>query len=334
LPTPTYDICALGNAIVDIVADVTGEFLIQQHIPKDTMMLVDATRITLLRKSLKGARAIRAGGAAGNTVAGIASFGGKAAYMGRIAFDEVGHLFNDDLKKLGVHFTTLPATHEGAATGLCISFVSPDAHRTMVTCLGSSIEFGAGDIDEQSIRAANLTYLEGFMLDRTATKAALHAAAGMARAARRKVALALCDPACVERNRAAFLELVNGKIDIVFANEKELMMLYKTFDLDVAIKEVKAHVNTAVVTRSEKGAVIVTSSRHFAVAAEPVAHVVDKTGAGDAFAAGFIFGLARGFDLTLCARLGAIAAAEVISHYGPRPEQSLAGLARRAGALL
>jgi sugar/nucleoside kinase (ribokinase family) len=334
VPTPLYDVCALGNAIVDIVADVTPEFLVQQHIPKNTMALVDHGRITVLRKMLKQARAVRAGGAAGNTVAGIASFGGKAAYMGRIAFDEVGHLFNDDLKKLGVHFPIEPAKQDGAATGLCLSFVSPGAERTMCTFLGSSGDFGAADIDDKTLAASNLVYLEGFMLDRPATRAALNAAADKARAAERKVALALCDPACVERNRPAFVDLLQSKVDLVFANEKELTMLYKTFDLDRSIAEVKTHVDTAIVTRSEKGAVIVARTRHFVVDAEPIAHVVDKTGAGDAFAAGFLYGQARGFDLALCARLGGIAAAEVISHYGPRPEQSLAVLAKQKGARL
>jgi sugar/nucleoside kinase (ribokinase family) len=332
--SPSFDVCALGNAIVDIVADVPELFLSQQHITKNTVTMVDHTRITLLRKSIKGARAVRAGGAAANTVASVASLGGKAAYMGKIGYDEVGHLFSEDLQKLGVKFPTSPTTHESVPTGICLSFVTTGATRTMCTYLGASVEFGPNDIDLNVLRAAQITYLEGYMLDRSSSKLALYAAADNARAAGRKVGLALCDPTCVDRNRKDFTDLIREKTDIIFANEKELMALYKTFNLDTAIAEVKGHVNTAVVTRSEKGAIIVQGDRQHAINAEPVAHVVDKTGAGDAFAAGYLYGLARRFDPHLCGRLGAIAASEVISHYGPRPEHSLAAIAKQKGARL
>lgn len=330
----THDVCALGNAIVDIIADVPDEFLQQQKIAKNSVTLVDHARINALRKLIKRARSVRAGGAASNTVAGIASFGGNPAYMGKIAYDEIGRLFNDDLMKLGVRFPVEPATHEGASTGICLSFVTPGASRTMCTYLGASVDFGTGDIDRSVLRASQITYLEGYMLDRPNTKQALHLAAETARNSGNKVALALCDPSCVERNRDGFLELIGTKTDIIFANEKELMALYKTFHLDAAVQKVKEHVKTAVITRSEKGAIIIDDMRLLNVAAEPIAQVVDKTGAGDAFAAGFLFGFAKRLDTSQCAQLGAIAAAEVISHYGPRPEQSLASLAKQKGAQL
>ncbi|MGE3623445.1 MAG: adenosine kinase [Bdellovibrionales bacterium] len=329
-----YDVCALGNAIVDIVAEVPEDFVVSHAIPKSGMMLVDHATITMLRRSVKTARAVRAGGGSGNMVAGIASFGGKAAYIGKIAHDEIGNLFSADLKKLGVDFPIPPLMRGGAASGLCMAFVTPGGDRSMCTFLGASVELDAADIDGGAIRAAQVTYLEGYMLDRIGTKLALMAAADAARGSDRRVALALCDPGCVERNRADFLELVRGKTDILFANERELLTLFPSATLDQAIAELKRHVQIGVVTRSDKGSIVVDRSRHFTVPAEPIAQVVDKTGAGDAYAAGFLFGLARSFDLTLCARLGAIAAAEAISHYGPRPEQSLAALARQKGALL
>ena len=333
MSSSTYDVCALGNAIVDIVADVDENFLRQQHIAKDTMMLVDSARITQLRKSLKKARAVRAGGAAGNMVAGIASFGGKAAYMGKIGHDDVGQLFSADLKKLGVYFPTVPMTHEGETTGLCISFVTPGAHRTMCTHLGASVDFGANDVHTGTIRASQIIFLEGYMLDRASTRLALMFAASEARKAGCKVALSLCDPLCVERNRHDFLDLLQSKTDLLFANEKELIALTKLSGLDAAIDAVKVSVDTAIITRSEKGAVIVHAGQQLVAPAEPVPHVVDKTGTGDAYAAGFLFGLARGLDLKICGKLGALAAAEVISHYGPRPEHSLAELAKKKGLL-
>ncbi len=333
MPPTEYDVCALGNAIVDIVADVPEEFLRLQHIGKDSMMLVDHSRITTLRKSLKSGRAVRAGGASGNMVASVASFGGKAAYMGKIGHDEVGALFSGDLKKLGVYFPTQPMSHEGEATGLCISFVTPDAHRSMCTYLGASVDFGASDVHVATLLNSKFIYLEGFMLDRASTRLALMFAASEAKAAKRKVALALCDPLCVERNRTDFFELLRGKVDILFANERELMTLARTEALEKAVDMVKASVEIAVVTRSEKGSVIVHAGEQIIVPAEMVPHVTDKTGAGDAFAAGFLFGLGSGFDMKKCARLGNLAAAEVISHYGPRPERSLAELAKKKEVL-
>lgn len=331
---PSFDICAIGHAIVDIIADVPEDFLRQQKITKGSVTMIDAARIAALRKSVKKARSVRAGGAASNTVAGIASFGGKPAYMGKTAYDEVGRLFNDDLMKLGVRYPTEPAKQDGAATGICLSFVTSGAERTMCTYLGASVDFSEGDIDRGVLCDAQIVYLEGYMLDRPNTAQALQLAADTARAAGRKVALALCDVSCVERNRAAFLELIGARTDIIFANEKELMALYKTFHLDAAVQHVKEHVKTAIVTRSEKGAIILDDMRLLNISAEANAHMVDKTGAGDAFAAGFLFGRARGMDVSICAKLGVLAAAEVISHYGPRPEHSLAAIAKQKGAML
>lgn len=328
-----YDVCALGNAIVDIVADVPDDFLPQQHIAKDAMMLVDRVRINTLRKSLKKARAVRAGGASGNMVAGIASFGGKAAYMGKIGHDEVGQLFSADLKKLGVYFPTAPMMQDGEATGLCISFVTPDAHRSMCTYLGASVDFGANDVHTATLRASQAVYLEGYMLDRASTRLALMFAAAETKTAKRKVALALCDPACVERNRKDFLELLSGKTDLLFANERELMTLMRCSALEPAIDAVKTQVETAIVTRSEKGAIIAHAGQQIVIEAEKVPRVVDKTGAGDAFAAGFLYGLARGFELAKCGKLGSFAAAEIIAHYGPRPEHALGALAKKKGLL-
>ncbi|HUY68579.1 MAG TPA: adenosine kinase [Alphaproteobacteria bacterium] len=330
-PSLAYDVCALGNAIVDIVADVDEAFLRQQRIIKDTMILVDGARITQLRKSLKAARVVCAGGAAGNTVAGLASFGGRAAFMGKIATDDVGHLFKADLQKLGVHYATPPLAHATLATGLCLSFITPDAHRSMCTSLGAAIEFGLNDVHTDIVQAAQILYLEGYLLDRAHSRLALKLAAESARAAKRKTALALCDRFCVERNRKEFVELVEGHTDILFANEKELMALFQAPDLETALADATSRVPLAVVTRSERGAVIAEPGGRFEAPAEPVGHAVDRTGAGDLYAAGFLFGLARQRDLKTCAHLGAIAAAEVIGHYGSRPEHSLTALAKQKG---
>jgi len=332
LSSSTYDVCALGNAIVDIVADVPETFLQQQHLVKGTASLVDRARITNLRKLIAKPRMMRAGGAASNTVAGIASFGGKPAYMGKVAYDESGKLFSDDMAKLGVRYPTEPVTDQNISTGMCLSFVTTGANRTMCTYLGASVDFGPGDIDSTVLKQSQIIYLEGYMLDKPNTREALQAAANNARAAGCKVGLALCDVSCVERNRETFLALIGATADIIFANEKELLALYKTFHLDAAIQHVKEHVKTAVVTRSEKGAIILDDKRLLNVSAEAV-KVVDKTGAGDAFAAGYLYGLSKKLDASVCARLGVIAAGEIISHYGTRPEQSLATLAKQKGAL-
>lgn len=327
-----FEVCALGNAIVDIVAEVPEAFLQQHHLEKDTMTLMDHEHISALRKSIKAGRAVRAGGSAGNMIAGIASFGSNATFLGKIAEDEIGKLFAADLRKLKVQFPTAPLKAAGVGTGLCLSLVTPDAHRSLCTYLGASTEFGVNDVPLNVVRESHMTYLEGYLLDRTASKLALHLAADTARDAGRRTVLSLCDPHCVERNRKDFLDLIHTKTNILFANEKELIALYKASNLDAAITEVAAHVNIAVITRSEKGAVIVTAAQKMVVPAESI-KVVDKTGAGDLFAAGFLFGLAKQFDIPHCAKLATLAATEVIGHFGPRPEHSLAALAKNKGLL-
>ncbi len=328
---PLYDVVGLGSAIVDIIARCDDAFITAQGLEKGTMRLIDAAEAARLYGEM-GIAVEVSGGTVPNSCVGVASFGGKAAFMGKIADDQFGEIFAHDLRAIGVGFDARPAVGS-APTARCLILVTPDGERTMSTHLGAAAELSAGEIDADLIGAAKTLYLEGYSFDGPPAKAAFNEAAGIAKAAKTTVALTLSDPFCVERHRQSFLDFIRGSVDLLFANERELLTLYETGDLTEACAALRADCALAAVTRGEKGSLILTQERVIQVEAEPVARVVDTTGAGDLYAAGFLFGFARNLDLHVCGRLASIAAAEIISHIGPRPETSLADLARAATLL-
>jgi sugar/nucleoside kinase (ribokinase family) len=323
------DVVGIGNAIVDVIAQAEEAFIAEQGLTKGTMALIDAARAEALYAAM-GPGLEMSGGSAGNTMAGIAALGGKGAYIGKVRDDQLGAVFRHDITAGGVRFTTEPA-RSGAPTARCLILVTPDAQRTMNTFLGACVDLGPEDIHPDLIASAQVTYLEGYLFDPPRAKEAFRKAAGIAHEAGRKVALSLSDPFCVGRHRAEFRDLVEAHIDILFANEVELCSLYETEDFDQAAAQVRGHCEIAALTRSEKGSVIVTREETHRVAAAPVAKVVDTTGAGDLYASGFLYGLTRGRGLEICGALGSLCAAEVISHFGARPETALTELARGAG---
>jgi len=325
----TLDVVGIGNAIVDVLTQAEDAFIQREKLAKGTMALIDEARARALYERM-GPGIEASGGSAANTIAGIASLGGKAAYIGKVAADGLGKVFAHDLRAAGVRYDTRPL-EAGPATARCLILVTPDAQRTMNTFLGASAEFAPGDLDRALIAAAQVTYLEGYLFDRPLAKAAFRQAGEFAHGAGRKVSLTLSDPFCVDRHRADFRDLIRGHVDILFANEAEICSLYETKDFEKAAAAVRGESEIAVLTRSEKGAVVVTAKDRVAVPAAPVARVVDTTGAGDLFASGFLYGLTRGRDMTHCARLGALCAAEIISHFGARPEAKLSELASKAG---
>jgi len=262
------------------------------------------------------------GGSAANTIAALASLGGSGAFVGKVKDDQLGQVFRHDITALGIRFDTAAAPG-GASTARCMIHVTPDAQRTMQTFLGASVALAPEDIDEGQVAAAKVTYLEGYLWDPPRAKEAFVKAASAAAAAGRLVSLSLSDPFCVDRHRADFLRLVEGHVDVLFANEEEILSLYRVEHFDEALQQVRAHCSIAALTRSEKGSVVVAGDEVHVVDAEPTPHVADTTGAGDAYAAGFLFALTRDMGLDKCARIGAIAAAEVISHVGARPDVSL-----------
>ncbi|MEM9179917.1 MAG: adenosine kinase [Pseudomonadota bacterium] len=324
-----FDVVGLGNAIVDVISTQDDAFLAKWGIHKDAMNLIEGDRADLLTEASNNALET-SGGSGANTIAGIASFGGKAAYIGKVADDRLGEVFKSDMAAVGVPFETTPLTG-GPATARSIIFVTPDGKRSMNTYLGASVEFSPSDVDRGTVEAGEILYLEGYLFDKEIAKAAFVHAAEIAHAAGRKVSLTLSDSFCVDRHRDSFRQLIRTQVDILFANEEELLSLYETRDFDHAVECLRADTGLAAVTRGEKGSVVIGDSDPIDVPAEPVSQVVDTTGAGDQYAAGFLFGIARGLPLATCARLGHIAAAEVISHYGPRPEVPLAKLAADAG---
>lgn len=318
-----YDVVGIGNAIVDVLAHADDEFLVRHSMTKGTMALIDADAADKLYGDM--APGIEcSGGSAANTIAGLASLGGKGAFIGKVKDDELGKVFHHDIEALGVHFPTASAT-DGASTARCLINVTPDAERTMSTFLGACVELGPEDVDADVVRAAQVTYLEGYLWDKEEAKAAFVKAAELAHEAGREVSLSLSDPFCVDRHRESFLELVEGHVDILFANEDEILSLYQVDTFDAALQHVRGHCKVAALTRSSKGSVVVHGDEIHIVDAEPGVKVVDTTGAGDAYAAGFLFGYTSGGqdDLAYCARIGSIAAAEIISHFGARPETPL-----------
>jgi sugar/nucleoside kinase (ribokinase family) len=321
---PTLDVVGIGNALVDVISHETDEFIVTHGLVKSAMTLIEADRAEELYAAM-GPGIEASGGSAANTIAGIASFGGRAAYMGRIFDDQLGTVFGHDLRAQGVTFHNKPAT-EGPPTGRCLIVVTPDAHRTMNTCLGASAFFGPGDVDADLVRSAQVTFLEGYLFDRPESKEAYWTASGYAHDAGRKVALTLSDLFCVERHRQDFLPLVRERVDILFANEAEACALWGCDEVGAAVERARAEVAVACITLSEKGSVVVAGTETHEVPAQPV-EVVDTTGAGDLYAAGFLHGYTTGRPLPDCGRLGSLAAAEIISHIGARPEVSLAALA-------
>lgn len=324
-----YDVVGIGNAIVDVIGRCTDAFLVKHGAPKGHMRLVEADTVTALYKDMGPAVEI-SGGSAANTMVGVASFGGRAAFIGKVADDEFGRIFGHDIRAAGVAFVTPPAKG-GAPTSRSLILVTPDGERTMNTFLGVSPDLNQGEVDADMVRAGAIVYLEGYLFDQPAAKAAFRQAASLARQANRKVALTLSDSFCVDRHRAEFLDLMRKETDILFANESEITALYQTKSFDDAARAVRADVKIAVLTRSAKGSLILSGDKAVTVTPEPVRQVVDTTGAGDLYAAGFLFGFAQGKPLDQCGRLASIAAAEVISHIGARPEVSLAKLAKDRG---
>jgi len=323
---PLYDVVGIGSAIVDIIARCDDAFIAAQNLQKGTMRLIDAAEADRLYAEMAPAVEV-SGGTVPNTCAGLASFGGRAAFIGKIADDQLGAVFSHDIRAIGVTFETAPAT-DSAPTARCLILVTPDGERTMNTFLGAASELTSDEIDPALVQAAKVLYLEGYSYDAPQAKVAFFEAADIARSAGTTVALSLSDPFCVERHRRSFHDFITQRVDLVFANESEVLSLYQTEKLDEACKALRADCGLAVVTRGAKGSTILTPERAIQVDAEPVAQVVDTTGAGDLYAAGFLFGLARGLDLPTCGKLASLAAAEVVSHIGPRPETSLAALAK------
>jgi adenosine kinase len=325
-----YDVLGIGNAIVDVIARAEDEFLGRHGMNKGSMALIDEARAQAVYDAM-GPAIEASGGSAANTIVGAASLGAKVAFVGKVKDDELGRTFAHDIRAAGVTFDTPPAS-EGAATARCYILVTPDGERTMNTFLGAAQDLHPNDIDEKAITDASITYLEGYLWDPPHAKEAFLKAAKIAHGAGRKVALTLSDAFCVGRYRGEFLGLIRDKtVDIVFANESELLSLYETSDFDAAVKKLQTDAILAVVTRSEKGCLVVSPQGNVAVPAAPISRMVDATGAGDLFAAGFLVGYARGLSHADAGKLGALAAAEVIQHIGARPEVSLKTLAQQAG---
>ncbi|HLH97729.1 MAG TPA: adenosine kinase [Xanthobacteraceae bacterium] len=330
MTTLRTEVVGIGNAIVDVIARTEDDFLVRHGMRKGTMALIDEARAGAIYDAMGPAVEI-SGGSAANTIVGVASLGARAAFVGKVKRDALGGVFAHDIRAAGVDFTT-PAAAAGPSTGRCYVLVTPDGERTMNTYLGAAQDLYPADIDADQIASAGITYLEGYLWDPPHAKQAFLRAAKIAHEAERQVALTLSDVFCVDRHRDEFLDLIRtGAVDIIFANERELHSLYQTADFEAALAALRQDARLAVITRSEKGCLVVSRAETEAVPAFPVERVVDATGAGDLFAAGFLVGLAREADYRTAARLGALAAAEVIGHLGARPETSLKALAGENG---
>jgi sugar/nucleoside kinase (ribokinase family) len=329
MTSSAYDVVAVGNAIIDLIQSVPESFLAEENIVKDAMTLIDEARAEHLTARLSTAT-VAAGGSAANTATGVASFGGAAGYIGKVADDELGARFTREFRAAGVDFTTPPRSPP-PGTARSLIAVTPDGHRSMNTYLGASTLLAPGDIDADLIGAGKTLFLEGYLFDRDEAKAAFVRAAEIARAAGRKVSLTLSDKFCVDRHRESFRHLVAGHVDILFANENEILSLYEDDDLGAALETARKTCPITIVTRSAIGSLIATPTETIEVKPHPVAQVIDSTGAGDQYAAGFLFGYARERTLAECGALASLAAAEVISHIGPRPEQNLRALALKSG---
>ncbi|MEA1072691.1 adenosine kinase [Sphingomonas sp. LY160] len=326
MTNPRFDVLCIGNAIVDVIADSTDDFLGAQGLDKGSMRLIDEAEAVRLYGEMNPGREV-SGGSAGNTAAGLAALGIRTAFIGQVATDQLGQIYRHDIEAQGIDFL-VPQRDDVGATARCLILVTPDAQRTMNTFLGAAQMLQAKDVDLGAVADAGIVYLEGYLWDPAEPRAAMEAAIDAAHAAGRKVAFTLSDSFCISRHRADFLRLIDeAKIDILFANEAEIVELAGEDGFDAAVDAVAAKVPLLVVTRSEQGAVAVAGDERASVPAEPIERLVDTTGAGDLFAAGFLAGQARGLGLEASLKLGAIAAAEVIQHYGARPEADLKALA-------
>jgi len=321
------DVVGIGNAIVDVLSHADDAFLSDNGLAKGMMTLMDSEQAESLYGKM-GPGIESSGGSAANTIAVLASMGGRGAFVGKVADDQLGTVFRHDIRSLGVQFDT-PVAEGGAPTARCLILVTPDAQRTMNTFLGACVELGPDDVLPAQLAEAQVTYLEGYLWDPEAAKQAFLKAAAAAHEAGNAVALSLSDPFCVERHRDEFKDLVTNHVDILFANEQEIMALYQVNDFDAALQAVRGQCRIAALTRGEAGAVIVAGDEVHVIDAEPITNLVDTTGAGDAFAAGFLYGYTRGMAWATCGRLGCAASAETIQHMGPRPENSLAPMTRR-----
>jgi len=327
--TALYDVAAIGNAIVDVIAPADDAFLQAEGLARGAMTLVDQDQATALYgRMAKGMET--SGGSGANTIVGVASLGGRGAFIGKVADDALGGVFETDIISSGVRFANAGPLVGGAATARCLINVTPDGQRTMATFLGAAGEVSPDDIDREIIEASRIVYLEGYLFDPLEARRAFAKAAALARGAGRLIALTLSDPFVVSRHREALLGFIGDQVDVLFANESEITALFEA-DFDASAAAVRSMVQIAAVTRSEKGSVIVSGTETHEIAAFPVDKVIDTTGAGDQYAAGFCFGLAQGRALPVCGKLGSMAAAEVISHYGPRPQTPLAALAAKSG---
>jgi len=325
-----YDVLGIGNAIFDVLVQTDESFLSRHGMTKGGMALIDEARALSIYQDM-GPAIEMSGGSAANTIVGVANLGARAAYIGKVRDDQIGRLYTHDIRAAQVAFETKPAV-DGPATGCSYILVTPDGERTMNTYLGAAQELMPGDIDAAQVAASAILYLEGYLWDPKSAKEAFVKASTIAHDAGRQVALTLSDSFCVDRYRGEFLDLMrSGTVDLVFANEAELHSLYQTADFDTALTQLRNDAKLAVVTRSEKGCVVASKDGVTAVPAFPIDKIVDTTGAGDLFAAGFLFGLVRGADFEAAGRLGALAAAEVIQHIGARPQVSLKELARLNG---
>jgi sugar/nucleoside kinase (ribokinase family) len=327
--TVALDVVGIGNALVDVLDHKPHEFIGLHDLAKGTMSLIDDERAHQLYGAMAPALEM-SGGSAANTMVGVASLGGAAAYIGRVRDDQLGKSFAEDLRATGVEFSVPPAT-DGPATGRCIIVVTPDAQRTMNTYLGASTDLGPGDVDPELIARAKIVYLEGYLWDRPSAKDAFRKAAGLAHESGRRVALTLSDPFCVDRHRESFIELIDGAVDVLFANEEEIVSLFQVPSFDEAVRQIRGRVSVAALTRGASGSVLVAADETLAIEPYPVP-VHDTTGAGDLYAAGFLHGLAQGWALDRCGRLGSAAAAHIISRTGARSSDSLAPLIEVAHA--
>ena len=327
--TALYDVAAIGNAIVDVIAQCDEAFLEREGLVKGSMALIDPARAASLY-DVMDAGIEASGGSAANTAAGVASFGGKVAFIGKVADDQLGTVFRHDMKAIGCAFTTPPLA-EGPATAQSLINVTADAQRTMSTYLGACVELTSDDVDPAIIEAAQYAYLEGYLFDPLEARRAFAKAAALSHGAGRKIAITLSDSFVVERHRDALLGFIETQCDVVFANASEVGALFQTTDFDAAVQALASRVEIAAVTRSEHGSVVARGGQLHEISAYPVEKVMDTTGAGDQYAAGFLYGLAQGRPLPVCGQLGSLAAAEVIAHYGPRPQVNLRDLAAQNG---
>lgn len=330
--TLRFDITAVGHAIVDVQASSDDAFLAAHDLHKGAMTLIDQHRAVSLLDVMSDTE-MASGGSAGNTIAGAASFGATCAYIGKVAHDALGEVFDRDMRKMGVHFKTDYLHDDPTHTGRCLINVTPDGQRTMATFLGAAALVGPNDVNKDVIEASNIVYLEGYLFDTPSGREAFAKASQIARQAGRKTAITLSDTFVVDRWRNDLMAFIERHIDLVFANEHELMSLFQTEDFDKAVKLARTKADYLFVTRSADGSVAVKMDEVAEIPVYPVAAVVDSTGAGDQYAAGVMFGLTRGLSLETCGRLGALAASEVISHFGPRPHVSLAALAKDKGLI-